>query len=109
VHGAPAVVRAVAARAVDLAIVVGVKVDNVDVATSVVLDDLVGRLVGTAANDVGGAAALDANGILADVLEPDELEVAGALAVDALLLVGTNDDIAEGGAVLKNEDSVLLA
>ena len=103
------VALAVAAGAVDLAVVVGVEVDDVDVTAAVVLDDLVGGLVSTAANDVGNSAALDGDGILADVLEPDKLEVAGAQAVDTLLLVGTDDNVAESSAILKDEDSIIRA
>ena len=77
--------------------------------TSVVLDHLVGSLVGTATNDVGSSTTLDRDSILADVLEPDKLKVAGTETVDTLLLVGTNDDVAKSGAVLKNKDSILLA
>lgn len=76
--------------------------------TSVVLDDLVGSLVGTASNDVGSSTTLDSDGILADVLEPDELEVTSAKAVNTLLLVGTNNDVTKGSAILKDENSVLL-
>lgn len=109
VHGAlaVAVALAVTARSVDLAVVVGVEVDNVDVTTAVVLDDLVGGVVSTATDDVGGTAAKDGDGILTDVLEPGELDVAGALAVDALTLVGTDDDVAESSTVLEDEDGIL--
>jgi hypothetical protein len=37
------------------------------------------------------------------------LESAGALAVDTLDLVGTDDDVLEGGTVLELEDGVLVA
>lgn len=37
------------------------------------------------------------------------LDGAGTLAVDALDLVGTNDNVLEGGAVLELEDGVLVA
>ncbi|KAI6749367.1 hypothetical protein HG530_015206 [Fusarium avenaceum] len=84
------------------------EVHNVDVTASVVLDELVGSLVGTASNDVGSSTTLDSDGILADVLKPDELEVTGTKAVNALLLVGTNDDIAKGSTILEDEDSILL-
>lgn len=84
------------------------EVDNVDVTTSVVLDYLVGSLVGTATDDVGSSTTLERDSILADVLEPDKLKVAGTETVDTLLLVGTNDNVAKSGAVLKNKDSILL-
>lgn len=102
------VTLAVTARSVNLAVVVGVEVDNVDVTAAVVLDELVGALEGTTADDVGNTVTLDGDGILADILEPDELEVARSLAVDTLALVGTDDDVAESGAVLEDKDSVLL-
>lgn len=75
---AVAVALAVAARAVDLAVVLGVEVDDVHGAAAVVLDDLVRGVVGAAADDVGGAVALEADGVFADVFEPDVFEVAGA-------------------------------
>lgn len=129
---AAGVTLAVAARAVDLAVVLGVEIDDVDVAAAVVLDaavayesvvrifgwlgdthggyvHLVGGLVGTAANDVGGSLAGHGDGVLADVLEPGELDVAAALAVDALDLVGADDDVLDGGAVLEDEHGILLA
>lgn len=65
--------------------------------------------VSAAADDVGDTVALERDGVLADLLEPGELDVAGAQAVDALALVGADDDVADGGAVLEDEDSVLLA
>jgi hypothetical protein len=84
------------------------EVNNVDVTASVVLDDLVGSLVGTASDDVGSSTTLDSDGILADVLEPDKLKVASAKAVNTFLLVGTNNDVTKGSAILKDENSVLL-
>lgn len=71
-----AVALAVAARAVDFAVVLGVEVDDVHGAAAVVLDDLVRGVVGAAADDVGGSVALEADGVFADVFEPDEFEVA---------------------------------
>lgn len=109
VDAAGAVALAVAAGAVDFSVVVGVKVDNVDVAAAVVLDDLVGGVVGAAADDVGRAVALDRDGVLANVLEPDVLEGTAAQAIDALSLVGADDDVLEGGALFENEDGVGLA
>lgn len=109
VHGTGAVVLAVTAAAVDLAVVLGVEVDDVDVATTVVLDDLVVGTESATTNNVGNTVALDRDGVLADVLEPDKLKVARALAVNTLLLVGTNDNVAQSGAILENEDGVLLA
>lgn len=76
--------------------------------TSVVLDHLVGSLVGTATDDVGSSTTLDRDSILADILEPDKLKVTGAETVDTLLLVGADNDVAKSGTVLENEDSILL-
>lgn len=107
--GAGAVVLAVAAGAVDLAVVLGVEVDDVDVTAAVVLDDLVVGVEGTTADDLGVAVALDGDGVLADVLEPDVLESARANAVDTLALVSADDDVPQGGTVLENKDGVGLA
>jgi hypothetical protein len=106
---AVAVALAVAARAVDLAVVLGVEVYNIDSAAAVVLDHFVGGVVGSAADDVGGAVALETDGVFAHVFEPDVLEVAGTEAVDALSLVFADDHVAESGAILKDEDGVFLA
>lgn len=73
------------------------------------LDNLVVRVVGATADDprfVPGGVSLDGYGVLADVFEPDVLEGAGAVAVDALGLVLANDHVAEGGAGLEVEDGV---
>jgi hypothetical protein len=103
------VALAVAARAVDFAVVLGVEVDDVDGAAAVVLDHFVGGVVGATSNDVGGAVALETDGVLAHVFEPDVLQVAGAQAVDTLGLVFANNHIAESGAVFEDEDGVFLA
>lgn len=108
-NGTGAVVLAITARAIDLAVVLSIEVDDVNVATSVMLDDLIRGMVGTTTNDVGSSITLDGNGILADILEPDKFEVAAALAVDTLTLVGTNNDVLQRSAIFKNKDSVLLA
>lgn len=42
------------------------------------LDDFVGSVEGAAADNVGGAVAFDADGVFADVFEPDVFEGAGA-------------------------------
>lgn len=81
-----AVALAVAARAVDLAVVFSVEVDDVHGAAAVVLDDLVRGVVGAAADDVGGAVALEADGVFADVFEPDEFEVAGSCGLELVIL-----------------------
>lgn len=51
IHVALALARAVSARAVDLTVVLGVKVDNVNGTAAVVLNNLVGGVVGAATND----------------------------------------------------------
>jgi hypothetical protein len=108
-NGARAVAAAVAARAVHLAVVFGVEVLDVDRAAAVVLDHLVRGVEGAAAGDVGRAVALDADGVFADIFEPEVFERAGAQAVDALALVGADDDVAQGRAVFEDEDCVGFA
>jgi hypothetical protein len=50
------------------------------------------------------------DGVLADILEPDELEVAAtALAVDALADGLADDNVAQGATALHDEGRVLLA
>lgn len=85
------------------------EVNDIDVTTAIVLDELVGAMVSATANYVGNAAALDGDGVLAHILEPDVFEVASAEAVDAFLLVGTDDNIAERSALLENEDGIRVA
>lgn len=104
-----AVALAVAAAAHQLAVVLGVEVGDLDGAAAVELDDLVRGVEGAAALDEGGARGLlERDGVLADVLEPDVDEGAGALAVHALGLAGADDDVGEGGAVLEDEHGVLF-
>ena len=60
------------------------------------LDDLVRCVVGSTTDNVGllsGLVVLDGNGILADILEPNEFDVARTVAVDTLSLVLANDDV----------------
>ena len=85
--GARAVAAAVAARAVDFAVVLGVKVLDVDRAAAVVLDHFVGGVEGAAADDVGRPVAFDADGVLADVFEPEVFEGAGAWDGGLVLVV----------------------
>lgn len=101
----------VAARAVQLAVVLNVVVDDVDSTASVVLDYLIRSVVGTTADDPGlssGLVVLDRDGILADVLEPDELEGAVAVAVDTLSLVLANNGVLQSTAGLDVKDRVLV-
>ena len=118
---------AVAAGPVELAKVVDGEAVDVDLAAGVVLDDLVVGALGTAADDVvGAAAALERKGVcvalvwggvnclrvmltLADGLPPDVLDCAGSEAVDTLDLVGANDGVLQGTALLDDEDGVVLA
>lgn len=102
----------VSARAVKLAVILDVEVDDVHGSAAVVLNNLVGGVVSTTANDPGLLAShvvLDGNGVLTDVLEPHELEVAGTTAVHALSLVRANNDVTQGGAGVKEEDGVGVA
>jgi hypothetical protein len=62
-----------------------------------VLDDLIGRTLGASTGDVGRAGALpDGDRVLAHVLEPDVADGARALAVDTLVLISTDHDVAGG-------------
>jgi hypothetical protein len=125
-HGASILLVAVAAGPVELAKVVDGEAVDVHLAARVVLDDLVVGTLGTAADDVvRAAAALEREGVcvalawstvncmrvmltLADGLPPDVLDGAGAEAVHALELVGTNDGVLQGTALLDQEDGVVL-
>lgn len=81
----------------------------VDFTTAIVLNNLVRSAIRAATNDVRSTIALDRDGVLADVLEPDKLERAGAQAVNALHLVGADDDVLERGALLQDKDGIGLA
>lgn len=90
---------------------------------------LVFSMVSATTDDVDGTVALGRDGVLAHILEPDELEGAGTETVDALALVRAteeesqllvhlylghqpkyvHDHIAERGTILKHEHSVGLA
>jgi hypothetical protein len=109
VNSASALAAAVTARAVDLTIVLGVVADDVDLATSIVLDNLVVGVVGTAANDVGSTVAFEGDGILANVFEPHVLNGAGSKAVNTLALIGANDGVHQRSALLEHKDSICLA
>jgi len=102
---------AVSAGAIEFSICVCVEVDNVDGTATIVLDDLVGGLVGTTSDDPGvlsGSVALDGDGVLANVLEPNELESARTAAVDTLSLVLSDDDVPQGSTSLEQEHSVSI-
>lgn len=101
-----------AAGAVDLAVILGVEVVDFNTTTAVVLDNLVGGVESTTATNNGHSASgilLDGNCILADVLEPGVLDgAATAETVDALALVGADNDVPDGGAGRQDEDRVAL-
>lgn len=74
------------------------------------IHDLVDGIEGAAADDVAGALLLaEGEGILAHVFNPDVLEHAVSLTVDALDLVGADDAVAERAAGRDDEDGVLGA
>jgi len=101
----------VAARAVQLAVVVNVEVDDVDCSAAVVLNNLVGSVVGTSSNDPGLLACRvpsDGDCVLAYILEPNVLQSAMALAVHTFSLIGTDYDVAKSSALAEEEDSVLV-
>lgn len=103
---------AVATAAVEFAKVLDVVVDDVYGAAAVVLDNLVGSVVGASADDPGLAAGLvvfDADGVFADVFEPDVFEGAVAVAVDAFGLVFADDDVFQSGSGFEEEDGVGFA
>lgn len=52
-------------------------------------------------------ATYDGDGVLADVLEPDKLEGAGAAAVNALGLVLSDDNVPQGRTRVQEEDGIL--
>ena len=94
---------AVAAAAVELAEVVDGEARDVHGAAAVVLQDLVLSAESAAAGDGGGLAGcllLDGESVLADRRPPDVGQLAGAHAVHAFDLVGADDHVGEGGAVL---------
>ena len=75
----------ISAGPVELAVVLNVEVDDIDGTAAVVLDDLVRAVVSTTTDDPSlrtGLVILDREGILADILPPDEFKGAVAVAVD---------------------------
>lgn len=100
---------AVTARSVKLAEVNDSEAVDGDRTQTVVLDNLVIGASGTAALDESVTVTLEGEGILADLLPPDVLDGARTLAVNTLNLVGADDDVLEGGSVLKDEDSIRVA
>lgn len=100
------------AGAVDLSVVLCVKVVNLNTAAPVVLDDLVFGVESTATpDDSHGTSGIlfNRDGVLADILEPGVLNgTAAAETVDALSLVCANNDVPDGSTRLENEDCVAL-
>lgn len=105
----PGVSFTVSTRSYDFAEVLSVEVRDGHSADAVDLDDLVCGCKGSAAGDGHVAVSLESGGVLADILPPDVGDGAGAPAVDALGLVGPDDDVGDGGAVFENEDCLVLA
>lgn len=97
---------AVTARSVELAKVDNGEAIDGDRAETVVLDDLVRSTSGTTTADDSITVTLEGESILADLLPPDVLDGARALAVNTLDLVSANDGVLEGGTVLEDEDSI---
>ncbi|KAI6768388.1 hypothetical protein HG530_006397 [Fusarium avenaceum] len=105
-----AVILTVTARSDQLAVILNVKVGDLNSAAAVELDYLVGGVESTAATDDRSSRLLfQSNSVLADVLEPDILESARAFTVDTLSLAGADDDVAESGAVFEDEHSIGFA
>jgi hypothetical protein len=50
----------------------------------------------------------DSDSVLTDVLEPDELQGAGTLTVDTLLLILSDDDVLQGSARPEDEDGIVV-
>lgn len=77
--------RAVSAGAIEFAIVIGIKVDDVNCSTTIVLDNLVASLEGATTNNprlLAGLVLLDADSIFTDVLKPDKVQGAGSFTVN---------------------------
>ena len=91
---------AVTARAIELSEGLRAVAVDLDMTGTVMLDNLVRGSLGATTNNVGGAASLlDRDGVLADVLEPDVVEVAWTEAVYAFLLILADDYIPEKNCV----------
>jgi len=119
----------VSARAIQLAVIINVKVNNVNGSAAVVLDDLVRSMVGSTPDDprlFAGSVILDGQGILTNVFPPYELKMrsvrynnlrtvrtylqrAVTLAMNTLSLVLADDHIAERGTRVKKEDCIRRA
>lgn len=100
---------AVAARSVQLAKVGDVESRDGDGTGAIVLDDLVLCALGSASDDLGSAGLLlDGQGVFADGFPPDVLDCAGTHAVNTFGLVGADDDVPKGCALLKLEDGVRI-
>lgn len=103
---------AIAAAAIQFAVILNVVVDDVDSATAIMLNHFVRGMVSTSTYDPGflpSDVVLDSDGIFADVFEPDELEGARPITMDTFSLVGSNDDILKSGTRVEKEDSIGIA
>lgn len=100
---------AVTTAAIQLAEIGGKEVGDTDAADAVVLDNLVGSGLSASANDAAIAIALERERVFAHGFPPNVLDGTGAGAVDAFDLVGADDDVAEGTAILDDEDGVRVA
>lgn len=123
----PAIVGAVATATVQLAGIDDGEVLDGHGSAAVVLDDLVLGLLGATTLDENVAISESRDGIceiiskktgqanlskvltLADISEPDVLESASSLAVNTLKLASSNNDVAECGSVVEDEDSAVTA
>lgn len=111
IHDNVALIRssAVAASTVQLAKGINSEVRDGKSTGTVVLKNLVGSSVGTAALDVSGGRSvlvLDGESILADCRPPDICKCACALAMDTFDLVGADDDIGDGTTFFDLEDGI---
>src|SRR4051812_12444819 len=107
----PELTRTVAARTIELAEVLGLELFDGHRAGAVVLKDLVVRVTRAAAADLHGLrgrAALQRGRVLADVLPPDVLERAAAVAVDAVGGWRAEDHVLERGTVGEVEQRPLV-
>ena len=104
-----AIVGAVTTAAVQLAGIDDGEVLDGNGAATVMLDDLVLGLCGTAALDQDIAGTESGDGVFADITEPDVGQGTSTLAVDALQGVLADDDVGELSAILEDEDGAVAA
>lgn len=100
---------AVTARAIEFSEISNCESAHAERASAVVLKNFVSCTEGTTALDGGGSAGrllFDGESILADLRPPDVGQGTASEAVNALNLVGTDDDVAEGSSFFEVEDSI---